>query len=83
MSEYTEALEDFDDNIQPLIYTSLVKRKNTIKAIRHALLIADRVMGEPSVKMLAAGKPFFDEQRDLSGWEDMRDQLIREVTDNG
>lgn len=58
------------------------------KTIRHALLIADRVMGEPSEGALAKGtislNSFGRTSNGLcNAWRVMRDELIKEVTDNG
>lgn len=56
----------------------VVVSAETVRAIRHALLIADRVMGEHSAAMCCI--PYSDDTA-YETWIAMRDQLIKEVTE--
>jgi len=76
-TEYKAALEAINNHTNGRHATML--DDDVIETIRRALLIADRLMQEPSDGMVEAGKDYFDQKRDLSGWEAMRDQLIKEA----
>lgn len=82
-----KALNDFMSDVDGFTWEDIVDWLGPhLPTTRHALLIADRVMGEPSEGALAKGtislNSFGRTSNGLcNAWRVMRDQIIKEVTE--
>lgn len=85
LEQLEAATIDFNSNVEPQIYNSTKKRRDTIEAVRFALAFTAKAMGNLSQDAIQAGIDSYNRNGNLAivaHYKAMIDQIVKECEES-